>query len=406
MTPPSTDQRIIFALSSFAGLVSGADPGPDPEKLLYQRILQKLKQYESQLGKWNVVWGPCVVAPSTFYYPMNAMYVAQSAGNPANYVVAVAGTNPYSLFDWLIEDALVEKQLPWLFDETAGAAISLGTAIGLSILLNMAPDGDRPSAGRSLRQFLFDLEDKNILLTTGGHSLGGALAPVLALWLADIQRLWDPFKRVKLASMPTAGPTAGNESFAEYSDCKIPTSRWWNSLDVVPHAWNSGLLSEIPSLYGPEIPADEAVDLLVGWARDASSRGDYTQIKPCTPAFAGTVDAGIVDPSRSEIDNFLEQAACQHTAAYTKYFALPGVDLLPMSGLMAQTKPIRLSSVLRASERTGTVPPPALLDAALEAGPVTVPIAGKSVLLPRSASDPGTAAIARQVQAELQKAAA
>jgi len=406
MTPPSTDQRIIFALMSFAGLISGADPGHDPEKLLYKRILHKLKQYESQLGKWNIVWGPCVVAPSTFYYPINAMYVAQSESDPSNYVVAVAGTNPYSIFDWMIEDALVETQLPWLFDETAGASISLGTGIGLSILLNMIPTVDRPGSGKTLRQFLFDLEDKNILLTTAGHGLAGALAPALGLWLTDIQRLWDPFKRAKLASLPTAGPTAGNDIFAEYSDCKLPTSRWWNSLDVVPHAWNSALLSKIPALYQPVLQSDPTVDVLVHWAEDASSKGDYTQIQSESPAFQGEINHGIIDQRKSPTDNFLDQVAYQHTVAYSTYFALPGVNLAPLSGFMAQAKPNQLTALERAARRTGLPIPGELLDAAVESAPITVPVAGKPVLLPESACDTATRSIAQQILAELQSAAA
>ena len=406
MTPPSTDQRIIFALSSFAGLISGADPGHDPEKLLYKRVMHKLKQYEAQLGKWDIVWGPCVVAPSTFYYPTNAMYVAQSASDPANYVIAVAGTNPYSVFDWMIEDALVHAQLPWLFDETGGAAISLGTGIGLAILLNMIPTVDRPGAGKTLRQFLFDIEDKNIILTTAGHSLGGALAPALGLWLMDIQRLWDPFKRAKLASLPTGGPTAGNDVFAAYSDCKLPTSRWWNSLDVVPQAWNTRLLSRIPELYQAMIPGDRSIDVLIQWARDVSTKGSYTHIQSTAEAFEGDINEGIIDPHRSPIDNFLGQVAYQHTAAYLNYFALPGVNLAPLSGFMAQSKPVQLAVLERASNRSGIPIPSDLLDAAVESAPITVPVAGKPVLLPESACDPATRSLAQQVQTELQKAAA
>ena len=61
--------------------------------------------------------------------------------------------------------------------------------------------------------------------------------------------------------------------------------------------------------------------------------------------------------------------------------------------------PLEVADIFRA--HTGTTPPPALLKAAQKAGPVTMPLGGKTVELPLRADDPRIADIVAQVKAEL-----
>ena len=94
-----------------------------------------------------------------------------------------------------------------------------------------------------------------------GHSKGGALSTTLALWLADTQGgapvpeadRWDPLRKATVCAYSFAGPTAGNEEFASHSNAVIGPRcyRIVNHLDVVPHAWASSDMQEIPGLYGP-----------------------------------------------------------------------------------------------------------------------------------------------------------
>ena len=409
MSTPTLQQKVLFTINSYAGLVSGKNPPPNPDIVLYERIDSNFQEYQQELGKWDIVWGPVVVTYDTFYYPINAMYVAQSGDDPSQYVISVAGTNPVSLFDWLIEDALVEKQISWPFDLEAGGAISLGTAIGLAILVSSVPSSALPGAGSTIRDFLKGLKSKKITLTTGGHSLGGALSPALGLWLKNTQILWDPFFEAKFASQPTAGPTAGNGVFAQYLSEKVPLTRFWNSLDIVPHAWEETLLAELPAIYAPDIPQDVAISYFVSLAQDAARNGDYTQPEPDSPFSLG-INTDIIKGDRTNIENYLVQAAYQHTVAYSAYFEIPGV---PIDNALYELYPaaqLSAAVIARASARTRTTPPPELLTVTAPAGedvtPITVPVNGQPTPLPASAGDPATDAIAAAVQAELAKYAA
>jgi len=94
-----------------------------------------------------------------------------------------------------------------------------------------------------------------------GHSKGGALAPALALWLADTQGAgvpetdqWDPNKRAELQSLTFAAPTPGNKSFANHFKDKVQTAyRLDNPYDLVTHAWDPIEIRQIPKLYGHQL---------------------------------------------------------------------------------------------------------------------------------------------------------
>lgn len=209
-------------------------------------------------GDWQVVWGPVVLSnkPDSAAEAVNAMYVAYSA-NLVMYVVAIAATNPLSLFDWLKEDADVapRKMVQWppVLPYSQGPAqlpdnslpyISAGTTIGISNLLTQMS-----SNGQSLQQFLDSKVNANDSLIFTGHSLAGALSPTMAMFLYS-----DPassgWKSIHV--QPSAGATPGNAAFAQLfattypaytvPGCNGPWNTWnvdfTNQHDVVPHAWN------------------------------------------------------------------------------------------------------------------------------------------------------------------------
>src|SRR5207253_5383677 len=159
---------------------------------------------------------------------------------------------------------------------------------------NAEPSGGRPNAGQSLRHFLSDLPAGAIELNVTGHSLGGALAPTLALWLKDIQWSWNTAGNVQISAMPSAGPSAGNSAFSHYSDRTLATTRFVNSLDVVPHAWNERTLSQLKNLYAPSIPEDPIMDGLIDWAMQAASAGDYLSVQPNSPPIPSEINQEIV----------------------------------------------------------------------------------------------------------------
>src|SRR5262249_42220363 len=115
---------------------------------------------------------------------------------------------------------------------------------------------------------------------------------------------------------------------------------YYNTLDVVPHAWQASMLSEIPGIYVPHIPKLPVIECLVNLALRLSSEGDYTVLPGLTPLpgkfhdvhINRTLDAldralpdkGILHDLRELIDleRFLLEVAYQHTTAYDSWFDL------------------------------------------------------------------------------------
>jgi len=335
MSNPTDYDTTLYRLNGLSN-ISSRHPGIS-DKDLGELITESLT---GPLADWDICWGPHVTqAPNG--KAINTMYAAKEKGQES-YVIGIAGTNASSLFDWLWEDAFVGTQVPWIYAAQASAKIALGTASGLVILQTMTPDTGAAASGTTLAAFLQSLTDKRISVTIAGHSLGGALAPTLALWLRDTQGfpgLWDPAENATVTTMPFAGPTAGDARFAAHSDEMLPHAkqlpsdtpasyRYANSLDIAPYVWNEGSLDALRTLYQPDIPENTIIDNLVKLAMDAASDGDYTQLTPPDPPWAGTIDQSRIKPPQpplEEIDgflNYLRQAVYQHTQAYDEYFGL------------------------------------------------------------------------------------
>jgi hypothetical protein len=394
MSTPTKQQSIIYQVSMYSSLVDGQTG--DLETKLYNDIVAALKEDAPQIGNWSVAWGPVVPQFNTTSFAINAMYVAESRDTPGMYVVGIAGTNPSSLFDWLVEDGQVSTQLPWIYAPISapGAKISLGTGIGLAILQNAAPGSGIPGTGTTLLEFLRGIEHKkgtNVIVA--GHSLGGALSPTLTLWLHDVRVLWDPFHEVTLSTMPTAGPTAGNSRFAAYSDDKLSITRFANSIDVVPHAWQASDLAQIPTLYVPCIEPDDAINDLVGFAERISAGGDYTQLVGDTGWFPGQVDDSIVYSFLPAVANFFIQLAYQHTKAYMTFFGVVSPKLETWA-VQYQAAAVTAAPAVAAG-----------LAAAAAGRESTAPVGGQPTVIP-PASDPASAELAARVLAELARHAA
>jgi lipase (class 3) len=159
-----------------------------------------LQSADAVKNEWTVVWGPQVVTkqhkPGAFCkvpeppdkVPANTMFVAKKRGE-STYVIAIAGTNRKSAYAWCEEDFNIVP-IHWPSSEAAwNADATIGTLKGLKELQGMSDPG-RQNA--SLQSFLKTITGEPATLYVTGHSLGGALAPALAQWLADTRSTWDP----------------------------------------------------------------------------------------------------------------------------------------------------------------------------------------------------------------------
>jgi len=247
--------------------------GMDPNGGQFAGVLPMLK--DQLLGQdWEVVWGPslCTTVPYLAGYAQNSMYVAHSASNKV-YVVAIAGTNPTSPLNWIVQDFAVDPNYmaawpvtsfaapAWHAPYTDRPAISQATLNGLGSLLGLQD----PATGQLLADFLKASAAPDQRIIFSGHSLGGALGPTLALYLYP-----DPSQSgwAEVLTLPTAGASPGNTQFAGLFAAAYPAKpaggdRWWNMdlmnrRDEIPYLSNltaqvvakQNRLGNYPSIYG------------------------------------------------------------------------------------------------------------------------------------------------------------
>jgi hypothetical protein len=317
--------RLAWSMAWASAQVNGPTE-PDLDQALLEYLEQNLPT------GWAVSWGPIVVQWGDDGEALNSMFAATNSADPSQVYVAISGTNPKSYFDWIVEDGLVDVAVDWPVLADPVPKISLGTAIGLLILLDSTPSDRVLQAGVSLSDWLEAqvAAEGSLSPTFTGHSLGGALCPSLAMWFREWQGVpegWDPEDAATISVVSFAGPTPGDDVFASFYDEALgdQTRRWWNAIDIVPHAWELAMLAEIPSLYNPQIPTSLEIEAAVDFAELWSSKAGvpYTQLTASTGSFPSEVQGGLVDPSKSDADNFLTQAVWQHTCAYRETFAQP-----------------------------------------------------------------------------------
>jgi hypothetical protein len=310
MAPPITEEVLLtLAGLSYRGF---ADPGPGESHLdgVRRALLDGLATLAPVAGEWNLVWGPATTRDRGDLFDSAAMYVVRSRPEPARHVVVIRGTNPISISDWLWGDFWVWKTAPWPGDPTGAAQVSMSTARGLHqlqamrsgrMMLPPAKDPARPAPSQAaldaLTSRLADfwkllardpfawLADKVAQLTAAvapapvpagagldlvallraegaldvtvtGHSKGGALAPVVALWLKELLASadpWDGGRGAHVACQAFAGPTPGNAALAARIEQALGAGyrHLRNMKDVVTHAWQDDELGQVRDLYAP-----------------------------------------------------------------------------------------------------------------------------------------------------------
>lgn len=332
----SSDAREMAALAFLAYLgekVEGSDDAV--ERQLVPCLEAELARQPLTKNKWALAWGPAVFKFSLAELDDNMMYVVRETANPAHLAIATRGTNAHAVLDWLVEDFEVFRQASWPYgDAPADAKIAHGTFEGLQILQGMIPVSG-PAAGQTLAQFLAAEARAHpaLQIDVTGHSLGGALAPTLALWLADTQPQWDPAGTARTRTFPLAGPTAGNAAFAAYSDSRIgaATDRLHNPLDVVPLAWNYQTLGTTPDLYEPLTRATLVERGALDVVRELVKSKGYTQIAP-----GSTPLQSALNPAKP---SFFGQVGWQHTCGYHCALGLLEPTFLPVTEDCKTTPP-------------------------------------------------------------------
>ncbi|KZV86344.1 hypothetical protein EXIGLDRAFT_752866 [Exidia glandulosa HHB12029] len=378
-----------FALAMCAPLVNLIRGTEDRLQQIYQ---DKLPEYISAYGNWSVVWGPVIWKqyPRDFLSgPDNSWYVAynpsvlfEDGNSYPTYVIAVAATSGIFLlsFDWRVEDAGVDRVIDWNSWIKSGIFnlppeptrkptpnspyIAEGTGNATYRLLSTAPPAGAKQAGLSLFVWLKQVAASNAASGTRamfiftGHSLGGALAPSLALGLVQGRAL--PLSSTcDVRAYPIAGPSPGNSNFAALFNATFPASpavtpglayRCWNldlvnSQDIVPQAWcivradSPGQnIQNIATMYmrgtPPLAPVRAVVDSMILWASLCGTV--YVPLQ--ASIFTLHVPNEAVPRT---IEQFVEHAAPNHKVAYATYVNVPAItppSIEGYEGLSVQTE--------------------------------------------------------------------
>ncbi len=203
------------------------------------------QQFKDNCGDWGIAWGPAVYAHGDDDTAANVLYVAYNS-DTNQFFIGVAGTNPLNWYGWLNEDFATKAADPW-DGKVANGHLTQGTQTGLDHLTSIK--GDVNLAGMTIKkacniQFFMGaalLFKTKATVTVGGHSLGGALAPVLGLYLLENVPTVD---NGTWSIRSYAGASPGDSAFATYFNTAMKNAgadflSQINAYDIVPKAWNN-----------------------------------------------------------------------------------------------------------------------------------------------------------------------
>ncbi|KAI1495903.1 hypothetical protein F5X99DRAFT_402064 [Biscogniauxia marginata] len=261
----------IYCLSMMTGFVSKQTGS---EQFLQDKLKECLDEALPELpGSWSISWGPRVYQElnpeeedksdeSDKRGPDNVWFAAVDDTQKVC-VVAIAGTASNSDAD-IYQDITVSKVVdfdawvelwslygipePYQSAPTQETASTLpfcakGICVGVWNVMNNS--STRYGEVIRIDQYLRSLDPSYTIVVTG-HSLGGALAPLVALGLAK-SGLVDSNN---LKVLPSAGVSPGNEKFAaDYAatflkdpesatDYQVYNTDYYNEFDIVPQAWS------------------------------------------------------------------------------------------------------------------------------------------------------------------------
>ncbi len=240
---PDGDVQIAITLASLTYLAEN-----EPPAAMRTAIASHLEQPDlPTANQWKVLWGPAVNDPNMWY-----IAAGPNSLGPKSLALVIRGTNMTSLAS-IGQDAeltLVPFAAP---DTPPGARIAQGFADAFHRLMQATDEH-----GVSAFQFLASRLETDTALDVVGHSLGGAMAPIMALAAQNF------FAQTKVRAFPFGGQTPGNAAFANWyvESFRDQPSRWINDIDIIP-MWYAEL-DAMTRLYGPSGPAcPEYIKLLV-----------------------------------------------------------------------------------------------------------------------------------------------
>lgn len=289
---PFSEKQEMLAIAFFADITSGLTIKKvgDTEKATKESIDNILKsEYgHKMLGDWELVYAPAILTKKVnpqigdFQIAINTTVIFYNSSKK-HLAIGVAGTNMISVYDWFEEDFKVGTLVPWNSGvltegskntgKAVGGYISTSTSIAIKNTWNTA-NSTKQTPIEWLKNTLSagTLEVEQLIVT--GHSLGGAIAPTLAMALVDNPLTWNVNRQpIEVLTYTFAGPTPGDVGFRDYVESKMSVHSVVNCFDVVPHTWEIDLMEKLKSLYADRLKPGTATcrnkGILLYWVIEA-----------------------------------------------------------------------------------------------------------------------------------------
>jgi hypothetical protein len=135
--PSATTTMLTLAAIAYRG-INLVYPEPFKNRRLRELMDDCMSRFSAVKDKWRIVWGPASFSASSPGLDDSLIYAAEGMGPTPSLAIAIRGTNPMSVTDWLLGDLMVTHQVPWVYGNSADRVmISTSTAIGLGILQHL-----------------------------------------------------------------------------------------------------------------------------------------------------------------------------------------------------------------------------------------------------------------------------
>lgn len=310
----SKDAKINLTLAFVLNNAAVDDQGksmqnPDPAAV-QANIVNRVKQ-STYAKDFDLVWGPSLyLDPGTkgASKGYSANVTAVFKGPSGDLRLVTSGTNPTSDYDVKEEDNDIGQTAAsgLISGAPSDASISKGANAGAQHIISTTP-----GTGGSLVSYLQGQVGSGGTVVIVGHSLGGALASVLTLYLQE------QLPSAKLNCYTFAAPTAGNQQFANYFDKKMAgaSTRFFNTMDTVPDAWNATTIQNILTIYNPNLETPQKVQDGINNNLLLLDFLNYQQPGDGKTGLTGAVNTQIIKKKDTDFD---DQVAYQHIQAYMK----------------------------------------------------------------------------------------
>ncbi len=317
---------VTLAFAAYSGFLQRS-----PDKAA-DEVLHSLHELSDEAGPHEVIWGPAVNRDFDQLFNDALMVLLRPLSRPGEITLVIRGTNPVSLHTWLEQNFEVEHQVPWRAQGApAGAAISRGNHLSLSLLTGLQPEGRQPGGQLTILEAIQQEVDnprnpQGLTINITGHSLGGVMASTLSLWLKEqLGQVGSPAAdAVRIRTYSFAGPTAGNAAFAQHCAQVLGSDhqRIHNPMDVATLAWDEEAIDTIPSLYSGCFDP-WLLDLILAQVQPMVRGRGYTQA-------GGGIQVG--GQFYSPLCGVLIQAIHQHIFPYLKVYRLDVLRILSLIG--------------------------------------------------------------------------